>query len=704
MQEASGRQLAARTVYELFNEHNLVSVSTEDRSSALASGRRGVQGERRLIGVAMNLAPWLLKLESDQTRTHNFFDDVLLGIRIRADVSNIDLLLLTGASSRVSGKPTHYADICREHGAEGIILASFLPEEPELAELVASGFPTVAIDTKLIGPHASFVSSDNVGGAATAVRHLAELGRKRIAYISAWDSEPANIDRHLGYKSALDEFGLELREEYVVLGGWSHVHAHDATQQMLELAEPPDAVFCASDLMAIGAIKAVQEAGLRVPEDIAVASFDDSDYATFSVPSITSVHQDRIGLGTASVETILRMLDAPDSSPPSTVFPTELVVRESTVSKVDLELPTKLETRTEPIVKAPTSRLSVDALYQLLSASSEFESKAPREAPVEAVTQDWDPKTRRLIAIAIYTATEISFRHNFFDELFDNIRAVAYAKGIDLLFFSNVGNAIQTTGTTLWEKSPPLLEVCQRSRADGLILGSLLPEVPQVAAVIESDLPCAMFDGFGTPDSKRVALVMSDNTGGGTEVTRHLVESGHRRIAYIGGVNGSRASDERFRGYQNELSRQNLPHPDEYVAQAGWLPSRAYETTQRFLALPEPPDAIFCAEDMMAIAAIAAIEDAGLRVPDDVAVAGFDDIDYATLVTPLLTTVRQNQKELANALVEAVLHLLDDPERSSTEAVIPAELVVRESSGFEQATRDGSQSETRVGNYESLRS
>ncbi len=200
MQEASGQQLAARTVYELLNEYNLVSVSTEDRSSALASGHRGVQGERRLIGVAMNLAPWLLKLESNQTRKHNFFDDVLFGIHVRADVSNIDLLLLTGASSQVSGRPTHYADICREHGAEGIILVSFLPEEPELAELVASGFPTVAIDTKLFGPHAAFVSSDNVGGAATAVRHLAELGRKRIAYIGAWDSEPANIDRHLGYQ------------------------------------------------------------------------------------------------------------------------------------------------------------------------------------------------------------------------------------------------------------------------------------------------------------------------------------------------------------------------------------------------------------------------------------------------------------------------------------------------------------------------
>ena len=80
---------------------------------------------------------------------------------------------------------------------------------------------------------------------------------------------------------------------------------------------------------------------------------------------------------------------------------------------------------------------------------------------------------------------------------------------------------------------------------------------------------------------------------------------------------------------------------------ASWLPSEAYDATQRLLDLPEPPDAIFCASDVMAIAAMAAIEDAGLRVPDDVAVVGFDDIEYARMVEPSLTTVRQNQNALA---------------------------------------------------------
>ena len=114
---------------------------------------------------------------------------------------------------------------------------------------------------------------------------------------------------------------------------------------------------------------------------------------------------------------------------------------------------------------------------------------------------------------------------------------------------------------------------------------------------------------------------------------------------------------------------------------ARWLPNLAFEATQAFLALPEPPDAVFCASDVMAIGAMAAIEAAGLRVPDDMAVVGFDDIDYARLVTPSLTTVRQSQDAMADELIGAMLHLLEHPDESPTASVVPVELIVRESAG-----------------------
>jgi LacI family transcriptional regulator len=683
MHNESGKRLPPRAVYELLEEANVASTTTLDRASALASDHRDRQGRRRLIGVAMNLGPsWMLKLEKGQTRQHAFFDDVLFGVRTRADTGNVDLLLLTGPSSQMSGEATHYADICREHGAEGIILASFFPDEPELAELVASGFPTVAIDTLIFGPRASFISSDNVGGAAAAVRHLAELGRRRIAYIGAWGPESTNIDRRLGYESALGESGLELREEYVTLAGWSHVLAHDRTHQMLELAEPPDAIFCASDLMAIGAIKAIEEAGLRVPEDIAVVGFDDGDYAPLSAPPLTSVRQDRVGLGTAAVEALLRMLDSPDSPPASTVLPTELIRRESSAAKTDPGQAPPIESPVGPVIGEPASRLSVATPYRLLGKNSNPEPKAPGEVSTEAIPpQEWNPKKRRLIAFAEGIAPDQSDRHAFFDELFDGIRAHAYTEGIDLLVFTNV---VTTSGV----RFPPFLELCEKYRADGILVLSLPPEEPTVAALAGSSFPCATFDLDLLSD--RVAFVMSDNVDGGVKVVRHLIETGHRKIAFIGGRGIERPSVDRRFGYQSELSRWDLPHPEEYVAMAGWDPRRAFEATQRFLALPEPPDAIVCASDVMAIGAMAAIEDVGLRVPDDVAVVGFDDIDYASLVKPSLTTVRQSQEELVSEMITAILRLLDHPEESPAVSVIPIELVIRESSGSVQAIRDGS--------------
>jgi LacI family transcriptional regulator len=678
----SSQRLPPRAVYELLSTANLESVTTLAQASALAEEHHDRSGRRRLIGVAMNLDPQMLSIEGGRTRHHPFFDDVLFGIRMRADAGNVDLLLLTDVSTHVTGEESHYADICRHHGAEGIVLAAFLPDEPELAELVTTGFPTVAIDTQLFGPRASFISSDNVGGAAAAVRHLAELGRKRIAYIGAWGPEPANIDRRLGYESVLDEFELELREEYVLHAGWLHRLAYERARQVLELPEPPDAIFCASDVMAIGAMLAIEEAGLRIPEDIAVAGYDDSDYSAIVVPSLTSVRQNLVGLGTAAVEAMLRMLDSPDSPPPASILPVELVVRESTVGKAPASASAappraaqgeaeRIEILRGPVIGEPASRLSVTALFGLLDETGATVPSAPGEAPESTHRQEWRPEKRRLVALALDTAPDQSFRHAFFDELFYGLRARAYVRGIDLLLITDVG-------TTPGKPLPPFLELCERYRVDGLVIASLSLEETPVAALANSDFPCVTLDVDLLSD--RIAFVMSDNVDGGVKVTRHLVESGRQRIAFIGGRGEERPSVDRRFGYQSELKRWGLPTPEEYVAMARWLPNLAFEATQAFLALPEPPDAVFCASDVMAIGAMAAIETAGLRVPEDVAVVGFDDIDYASLVKPSLTTVRQNQDALAEALVTAMHQLLEHPEEPPMVSVIPVELIVRESS------------------------
>ncbi|MGZ4397363.1 MAG: hypothetical protein ACXVZ1_02990, partial [Gaiellaceae bacterium] len=139
MRADSGQRLSARTLLEILTSSRLESAERQARAAALAERHPRGGGRSRLIGVAMNLAPWQINLGATW-RQHAFFDDVLFGIRSRAGAGDLDVLLLTGLSSQVTGEATHYVDLCREHDAEGIILVAFVPEEPELAEIASSGF------------------------------------------------------------------------------------------------------------------------------------------------------------------------------------------------------------------------------------------------------------------------------------------------------------------------------------------------------------------------------------------------------------------------------------------------------------------------------------------------------------------------------------------------------------------------------------
>lgn len=644
-------RLSPRALFSLLDASHAASATALGRTEAMAETHPRRSRERRLIGVAINTAPWQMRLSSGRWR-HHALDDILAGIRAHADSSGLDLLLLAGMSSEVTGEATHYSDICRAHGACGIILVSFVPEEPELAELAVSDFPCVSINTNMIGPGTSFIGSDSVGGAVAAVRHLVGLGRERIAYLGGWGHEPVSMERRLGYESALDELGLERREEYVLRGGWLHGHAYSEARKALALSKPPDAIFAASDQMAIGAMLACEEAGLEIPGDIAIVGFDDESYATLISPSLTTIRQDQTGLGTASVEALLRMLDDPSAEPPTIVLPVELVVRESTDSSAG-----------EP---PADERLAIGEVFQQLGTDEVVEPRKLGDT-AGAERERWRPEERRTIALASDSTPEQSYRHAFFDEIFTGLRASANSHSADLIVLTRIWPGI--------EPFPPLLDLCHRYKADGIIVSSLPPNDPEIVTLTASGFPCVAFDVELL--GERTAFVSFDNVDAGIKIVRHLAESGRKRIAFIGGRGDERPSLDRQFGYKSELARLELPYLDEYVQTAQWLHDRAYEVTRRMLDLPEPPDAVFAASDIMAIGAMAAIEDAGLRIPGDVAVAGIDDIDVASMVDPALTSVRQNQATLVTAMMDAIFELLDNPDAPPKATVLPVELIVR---------------------------
>jgi LacI family transcriptional regulator len=171
--------------------------------------------------------------------------------------------------------------------------------------------------------------SENREGAALAVRHLHELGHERIATITGALATRPGADRLDGFREELSALGLEPREAYVVEGDYYDESGYQGTRRLLELDEPPTAIFAASDLMAAGALRAANELGVHVPEDVAIVGFDDIGLASLIQPPLTTVRQDMHALGEAAANGLARMIENPESPPARELVPTRLVVRAS---------------------------------------------------------------------------------------------------------------------------------------------------------------------------------------------------------------------------------------------------------------------------------------------------------------------------------------------------------------------------------------
>lgn len=208
------------------------------------------------------------------------------------------------------------------------------PEALEAADFPAAsgGIPLVLLGEHAVDVPVDRVAIDNVLAARTAVTHLAELGRRRIAAIGRNPARGTSAQRMAGYREGLAAAGLSYVDELVEPA--EKYHRADGAAAMcalLALPSPPDAVFCFNDLLAIGALRAAAENGLRVPEDVAIVGFDNTDESAFSLPSLTTVAPDKKAIAEAAVDIACRRITGELSAPPQQVqTPFSLQVREST--------------------------------------------------------------------------------------------------------------------------------------------------------------------------------------------------------------------------------------------------------------------------------------------------------------------------------------------------------------------------------------
>jgi LacI family transcriptional regulator len=323
------------TVSRALNGYTDVNPETRERIIRLAreldytpaaAARSLVTQRSHVIGVFLETG------EGHPDLQHPFFHEVLVGVKNVIGAGGYDLLLF--ASERPgNGYGDHsYLKRALHHNVEGVVLFGVDPDDGEVRRLVRSEMACVGVDVELAGPKTEYVISDSASGIGLAMRHLHELGHRRIATITGMLDKKPGTDRLRGYRSELQALGLAYRDEYVAYGDFYVESGHREMARLLELDEPPTAVVTASDLMALGAIRAVAEAGRAVPHDVSIVGFDDIQLAGHVHPPLTTLRQDKAGLGAEAGRALMALIDGKTDLPEAVTLPVELIVRGSTAA------------------------------------------------------------------------------------------------------------------------------------------------------------------------------------------------------------------------------------------------------------------------------------------------------------------------------------------------------------------------------------
>ncbi len=218
-------------------------------------------------------------------------------------------------------------------------------------------------------------------------------------------------------------------------------------------------------------------------------------------------------------------------------------------------------------------------------------------------------------------------------------------------------------------------------RVDGLLLMTYGLKEGQLEGLINQQLPFVLVNYPLGLYNKAYPSLSIDHYHGAVLGTGHLIEAGHRKIAFMHGIEGSRDSAERFRGFCDTLRKHGLEIDRKYLVRGDFHKELGYRAALELLDLADPPTALFAANDQMALGALAACRDRGVDVPGDFSVIGFDDIEAAQHVTPSLTTLRQPTEEMGAAAVRLLFGLMNAQMPFEQVVSLQPELMVRNSVG-----------------------
>jgi DNA-binding LacI/PurR family transcriptional regulator len=280
----------------------------------LASGRSGV------VGVVMHAEPSVLFQDP-------YFALLLHGITDALSEHATGMMMWFGNRS----KEQTLDQILGFGLIDGVVVTADHSVDPLVDGLLASALPTMLIGHRRDDLSASYVDIDNINAAYGVTRHLASLGRRRVGHITGIRATVAAEDRLEGYIRAVEDTGID-SDDLIYEGDFGGDGGYAGAKALVERGV--DAIFCANDATAGGALEALRELGLRVPADIAVAGFDDLDFAVRLDPPLTTVRQSIHQQGVEAARALSQLIEEPHRGPLRILLPTELVIRQSTAGGV----------------------------------------------------------------------------------------------------------------------------------------------------------------------------------------------------------------------------------------------------------------------------------------------------------------------------------------------------------------------------------
>ena len=257
----------------------------------------------------------------------SYIGEIMRGIDAELGLSDFDLMLYT--THRTASKEANFIANLTRGMVEGLLLV--LPRNPSdyLGLLTSRNFPFVLIDHQGTGEQCAAVGATNWQGSYQAIKYLLEAGHTRIGFITGAMDLACSVDRLDGYHAALRTYHIPVDPDLIVKGDFFQPSGYSGANRLLALHEPPTAIFASNDVMAMGALDAVRESGLRVPEDISLVGFDDIPQASLVHPALTTVRQPLEQMGRIATQMLLDMLNNPGKKINRIELPTELIIRDT---------------------------------------------------------------------------------------------------------------------------------------------------------------------------------------------------------------------------------------------------------------------------------------------------------------------------------------------------------------------------------------